>query len=197
MACSILGAAGSVRGRSVFRRPRARDFSVRLRPAIAIELPRIADLLNLLQVQVGHQQFVLIAAGLRHDLSAWIAKITLAIELANVPRLLRANPVDGRNKIRVSDGVRGLLKLPQIFGTAGDRGRRIVDNLRTVEPENACAFGKMPIVTDVYTNARVTCVEDRIPGIARREIELFPEARMAMWDMVFSIFSQVAAVCID
>ena len=52
-----------IRGGGAFRSARARDFTVRFWAAVAIELPRVADLLNFIQIQIGDQKLVFIAAG--------------------------------------------------------------------------------------------------------------------------------------
>src|SRR5580658_6637513 len=65
----------SVRRLRAARGLRARDFAIRLRAAVAVELPDVAHLLDFVQIQVGDQQFILVAAGLRDDFAARIAEI--------------------------------------------------------------------------------------------------------------------------
>src|SRR5439155_6232073 len=69
--------------------------SVGLRPPVAVELPHVADFEDLVEVEVRHHDLVPIARGLRDTPAARIAKIALAVELADVPWLLVADPVDG------------------------------------------------------------------------------------------------------
>src|SRR5438445_272381 len=195
IACSI--PCGLVRGSGVLRRARTRDFAVRLRTSIAIELPGIADLLNFVEIQLGDKQLVFVAAGLCDEFAARIAEIALAVELADFPGLLGAYAIDGGDKVSVRYGMRGLLQFPQIFGKAGDGSRGIVDNLGAIESENARAFRKMAVVANVDAHARVARVKDRVTGVARREIKFLPEARMAVRDVVLAIFSEVAAVGVD
>src|SRR5438445_10782145 len=66
-----------------FRRTGARDFSVRLRPAVAVKLPSIADFLNFIEIQLGYEEFILVAAGLLNDFPARVAEIALSVEFAN------------------------------------------------------------------------------------------------------------------
>src|SRR5512137_1084311 len=90
---------------------RARQLAVRFRAPVAVELPGGAHLVDLFQVEVRDEDFILVAAGLRHDLSARIAEIALAVEFADVPGGFLADAIDGADKIAVGDGVRGLLEL--------------------------------------------------------------------------------------
>ena len=55
-----------------------------------IELPDVAHLANLVEVELGGDQLRLVARRLRHELPARVAEVTLAVELADVPRLLRS-----------------------------------------------------------------------------------------------------------
>src|SRR5262249_61925225 len=91
------------------------QFSVTIRPPIAEELPGIAHFANHVEIQVGHDQRILISRGLRDDLSAWVAKITLAIELADIPRLLVPDAIDRTDEVAVCDGMRWLLEFPQVL----------------------------------------------------------------------------------
>jgi len=49
-------------------------------PAVAEELPRLADFADEIEIQVGRQHFVFIARGLREDLAARIAKVARSVE---------------------------------------------------------------------------------------------------------------------
>ena len=175
----------------------ARDFAVGFGAAVAIKLPGIADFLNVVEIEFSDEQFVFVAAGLRDDFSARIAEITLAVEFADFPRSFCADAIDGSDEVLVGDGVGGLLEFPEIFGEPGDGGGGIVDNLRAVQAEDSRAFGEMAVVADVNADAGVTRLEDRITGVTRREIKLFPKARVAMRNVVLAIFAQVAAVGVD
>src|SRR6266404_6023761 len=92
------------------------EWAVTVRAAVAEELPDIADFSDHVEIEVGDNQFVLVAAGLSDDLSPRSAEITLSVEFADAPRLLHAYAIDGADKVSIGDGMRGLLQLPQIFG---------------------------------------------------------------------------------
>jgi len=67
------------------------DRGVRFRPSVAEELPGAAHFLDHFEVEIRHQDFVFVARSLRDNLSSRAAEIALAIELADVPRLLDAD----------------------------------------------------------------------------------------------------------
>src|SRR5947207_2044016 len=60
---------------------RRRNHPVRLRPPIAIKLPHIPHLLDFIQIHVGHDQFIFVAAAHGQELAARITKIRLAVKL--------------------------------------------------------------------------------------------------------------------
>src|SRR5260370_36489600 len=119
-----------------------RDFSVGFRAAVAIELPGVADFLDFVEIQLGDEQFILIAAGLLDDFAARVAEVAFAVKFADSPGSFGANAIDGGDEVGVGHGVGGLLEFPEIFGEAGGGGGRWGDNFRSVEAENARAFGK-------------------------------------------------------
>src|SRR5437588_1675374 len=57
------------------------DGAVLIWAAVAIELPGVADLAVLLQVQVGHQHLFLFVAGLGGNLAARVDEVARAIEV--------------------------------------------------------------------------------------------------------------------
>src|SRR5712692_6264853 len=171
----MVSARSNLVGRlGVFRRTGARDFSVGFRAAIAVELPGVADFLNFIKIQIGDEELILVAAGLLDDFAARIAEIALAVEFANFPGSFGADTVDGGNEISVGDGVSGLLEFPEIFRETGDSGGGVVDDFRSVEAEDARAFGEVPVVADVDADASETRLENGVAGVSRREIKLFP-----------------------
>src|SRR3954471_17898258 len=89
------------------------DPVVRLRTAVAVELPRVADFADLVHVEVGDDESVLIARSHRQHLPARIAEIALAVKLADVPWCFVADAIDRADEVAVRDGVRGLLELPE------------------------------------------------------------------------------------
>src|SRR5690348_18282197 len=101
------------------------DFSdgpVGFRPPIPIELPRVANLLNHAEIEVGHHQFILVPAGHRDELAPRVAKVTLSVEFSDLPGFFDTHAIDRADEIAVGDGVRGLFELPQVFGKSGDGG---------------------------------------------------------------------------
>ena len=132
-----------------------------------------------------------------NDFPARIAEVAFAIKFTDVPGLLFANPIDRADKIAIRHRMRGLLQLPEILRQSRYRRRRVEHDLRPVQAQNACPFGKMPVVTDVNANPGILRFKDRITQIARGKVELFPEARMAVRDVVLSVFSKIAAIGVD
>src|SRR5437879_8790175 len=148
---------------------RAGDFAIGFRAPVAIELPGGAHLVDFVQVQLSNKQLVFIAAGLRDDLPARVAEVALAVELADFPRPLVADAVDGGDEVAVGHGVRGLLELPEIFGQAGDGCGRVINNLRAVQSQNPRALGEVAVVADINYDTRVTGPKDRIAPSTRGE----------------------------
>src|SRR3989442_15075114 len=122
---------------------RAGDFAIGFRAPVAIELPGGAHLVDSVQVQLSNKQLVFIEAGLRDDLPARVAEVALSVELADFPRPLVADAVDGGDEVAVGHGVRGLFELPEIFGQAGDGCGRVINNLRAVQSQNPRALGEV------------------------------------------------------
>ena len=81
--------------------------AIAFRAPVAEKLPHFANLQNHVEVEVGHQHFVFVAAGLGKNFASRIAEVTLAVKFPDAPRLLFAYPVDGADKIAVGDGMRG------------------------------------------------------------------------------------------
>src|SRR5688572_25193483 len=88
-------------------------------PAIAEELPRVANFANLVEIEIGDDQRILVARRFGHELSARIAKITLPVKFANVPGLFVTDAIDGADEISVCYRMSWLLYPPQILGKAG------------------------------------------------------------------------------
>src|SRR4029079_9115432 len=108
---------------------------IRLRPAVAEELPRVPHLADLVEVELRGDEGVLVALGLRQELPARIAEVALPVKLADVPRPFEADAVDGADEVAVGDGVRRLLELPEVLGEPGDGGGRVEHDLRAGEAE--------------------------------------------------------------
>src|SRR5947209_15790853 len=173
------------------------EYAVGLRSAIAEELPHPPDFSDHVEIEIGDHHFVFVPACLGNDFPARIAEVAFAIKFTDVPGLLFANPIDRADKIAIRHRMRGLLQLPEILRQSRYRRRRVEHDLRRVQAQNACPFGKMPVVTDVNANAGILRFKDRITQIARGKVELFPEARMAVRDVVLSVFSKIAAIGVD
>src|SRR5690606_27705561 len=81
------------------------EVAVAVRTAVAVELPDVADFADLVEVEIGDDQLVLVAGTLRDNLSARVGEIALSIELADVPRRLGADAVDRADEVAVGRGV--------------------------------------------------------------------------------------------
>src|SRR3989442_8107240 len=184
---NLVGRLGAFSGTS------AGDFSVGFRTAVAVELPGISDLLNFVEIELGDEQFILVAAGLLDDFAARIAEVAFAVEFADFPGSFGANAIDGSDEIGVGDGVGGLLEFPEIFGETGDGGGGVVDNFRSIKAEDARAFREMAVVTYIYADSVVTSLENGVAGGSGSEKKLFPEARIAIGDAVPAAHSAVTA----
>src|SRR5882724_11349122 len=194
----MVSARSNLVGRlGVFSGTRARDFTVGFRAAVAEELPGIADFLDFIEIEFGDEQFVLVAAGLLDDFPTRIAEITLAVKFADFPGSFRANAVDSGDEILIGDGVGGLLEFPKIFGEAGNGSGRVINDFGAVEAKTTRAFREVAVVTYVYADAGVARLENGVAGVSGREIKFFPEARMAMRDVVLAVFAEVAAIGVD
>src|SRR5882724_13534032 len=55
----------------------------------------------------------------------------------------------------------------------------------------------MAVVTDIDSDARELCIEDRIAGISGSEVKLLPESGMHVRNMVLPVLAQVSAVRVD
>src|SRR5262245_61723576 len=129
--------------------------AVRVGAAVAEELPRAANLLDHVEVELADDQLVLVFAAARQNLATRIDEVRVAVELTDVPRRLGADAVDRADEVAVRDRVCGLLDLPQILREPGDRRRRVVDNLGAVEAERARTLGEVAVVADVHADLRV------------------------------------------
>src|SRR3954465_7796130 len=89
------------------------DGAVCLGPAIAEELPGVADFADQIEVHVGDYDIVVGPLLARCDeLSPRVYEITLPVKLADAPGLFPAGSIDRANEILICDGVRRLFELP-------------------------------------------------------------------------------------
>src|SRR5688572_3774216 len=173
-----------------------RQRAVGLRPAVAEELPGVADLADHVEIHVVDDELVLVAAGDLLDLAARVDEIALAVEFTDVPGRFLADAVDGADIDAVGDGGGRLLQLPEILAEASDGGGRIDDVVGAVERECAPAFGEMAVVADVDAELAIARLEHRELRRAGLEEEFFPEA-CHLRDVGLAVLAHVAAVGID
>src|SRR5262245_27354939 len=89
---------------------------IRVRPAIPIELPRLADLLDLVEVHVADEQLLVVGiAQLADELAARVAEVRLPVEVVVAQVLLDPDPVDRPDEIAVRHCVADLLDPPQVL----------------------------------------------------------------------------------
>ena len=167
------------------------DRAVKIRTAIAEELPRIADLADLIHVEVGDDQLILIACADGKHLPARIAEIALAVEFADIPRSLGANAVDGTDEVSVSDRVCRLFEFPEIFAQSRDGCRRIENYLGTIEAEASCTFRKVSVVADINSYPSDRRIKARIAKIARTKVKFLPESRCYVRDVRLAILAEI------
>src|SRR5262249_37606950 len=79
--------------------------AVRLRPAVAVELPDVPHLADQVEVEVGQHDVVGVALADGQHLAPWVAEVALAVELADPPRLLVPRPVDRPHEVGVGHRV--------------------------------------------------------------------------------------------
>src|SRR5262249_38422752 len=92
--------------------------AITFRSTIPEELPHISRILNLVEVQVRHDHFFLIARPFSEKLSARRTEVALAVELSNIPRLFTSHAIDCPDEIAVGDRVRRLFQFPKVLAEA-------------------------------------------------------------------------------
>ena len=93
--------------------------------------------------------------------------------------------------------MRGLLQLPEVLAEAGHRGRGVEDDLRAVQAERARALREVAVVADVDADLGEGGLEHRVAEVAGPEVELLPEARLAVGDVGLAVLAEVLAVGVD
>src|SRR5687768_6686977 len=79
---------------------RSDEVSVRVRPAVAVELPRLADFLDLVEVHVPDDQLLVVgAAQVADELAPRIDEVALAVEVVVAVVLLDADAVDRPDEV--------------------------------------------------------------------------------------------------
>src|SRR5262249_55008476 len=125
------------------------QIAIRLRTAVAEELPYIAHFLNLIKVQISNDDFFFVARSFGNDFSPRCAEVPLAIKLTDVPWVFTSNAIDRSDKVTISDGMRGLFEFPKILAQARHSSRRIEYDFRSVQTQSPCAFREVTIVANV------------------------------------------------
>src|SRR5262249_43856324 len=162
-----------------------------------VKLPVRPNVTDFIQIQVGDYQFVFVFTAFGQDAPVRIAEIRRAEEFADIPRRFGPDAIDRADEISVGHGVRALFQLPKIIGMPFGRRRRNENYLGAVQTQGPRAFGEMPVVADVDADARVLRLKSRETKVARREIELLPEAGQAMWDVSLAVLAQALAVGVN
>ena len=87
--------------------------------AVAVERPAVADELDLVHVEVAHDQLRLVGvADVADELALGIDEVALAVEVVVADVGLDADPVDRADVVHVGDGGRRLLDPPDVLGRA-------------------------------------------------------------------------------
>src|SRR2546425_6667338 len=175
---------------------RLHHVAVHVRAAIAVELPGVADLANQVEVEIGHEQLLLLLRRLRDDLPSRVREVARAVVLVRPELLLLPDAVDRPHPIAVRDRVRGLLDEPEMHRESPRRRGGDEDKLGAVQPEHARALGEMAVVADVDADLADGGLEDGVPEVAWPEVELLPEA-VHVRDVGLAVLAEVAAVRVD
>src|SRR6266542_5355533 len=173
------------------------QLGIRLGAAVAEELPGVADLAGLVEVQLGDQHLVGVLGGSGDDLPARVAEVARPVEPVRVQRLLGAHPVDGRDPVAVGHRVRRLLQLPQVAGQRLDRGGGVEHQLGALEPELPGNLGEVPVVADDQPDAADRGVEHRVAEVPRLEVVLLPEAGADLGNVRLAVLAEHTAVAFD
>ena len=147
----------------------------------------------MIEIHLGHHQFVLVLGADGKHVPAGIDEVRRAVEAADVPGRLGADAVAAGHEIAVRDRVRRLFEFPEILRKAGDRGRRVEDDLRAVQAKQPGAFWEMTVVADVDADGGELRPEHRVAKVARLEEVLLPKAG-GMRNVVLPVLAEVRAV---
>ena len=170
---------------------------VRVRPPVTIELPRVSDLGDLVEVEVADDQLLVVGgAELADELAARVDEIALAVEVVVADVGLDADPVDRPDVVAVGDRVADLLDPPQVLGQAARGRARDEHDLGAVEAERPGAFGEVAVVADVHADLADRGLEDRVAEVARPEVELLPEP-LDVRDVGLAVLAEVRPVRVD
>src|SRR5690349_19534561 len=169
---------------------------VLVRAAVAVELPLVPDLGQLVHVEVADHYLVGVVGGrVAHQLAARVDEVGLAVEVV-VAQVLDADPVDRADEVLVGHRGGGLLEPPQVLGQAAAGSRRVEHDRGPGQAERSPALGEVPVVADVHADPARRGVEDRVAHVAGAEVELLPEA-LDLRDVGLAVLAQVLAVGVD
>src|SRR4051794_29320912 len=148
---------------------------VRVGPAVAIEGPPVTHQLDLVEIEIAHDELRLVGiADIADELTLGVDEVALTVEVVVTERL-DANAVDRADVVHVGDRSGRLLDPPDVFAETAMRGRRVEHDLGAVQPECPPPFREVAVVADVHADPADRGVEDRIPALARAEVEILPK----------------------
>src|SRR4029079_16879803 len=82
------------------------EVAVRVGPAVAVELPRVAHLVDHVEVHVAHEQLLVVrVADVADELAARVDEIGLAVEIVVAQILFDADAVDRAHEVAVGQRV--------------------------------------------------------------------------------------------
>src|SRR6266536_3765496 len=167
---------------------------VHVRPPVTEELPRLADLLDLVEVHVPDEELLFVRVPQRSDeLAARVAEVALPVEIVVADVGFDADPVDGPNEVAVGHRVADLLDAPEVFAQSARRRARDEHHLRAVEAQGAGALREMAVVADIHADLAHRRLEDGIAQVAGPEVELLPEA-LDVRDVRLAVLAEVRPV---
>ena len=178
-------------------RHRLDDLVVGVGPAVAVERPAIADLLDLVEVELADDQLGLVrVADVADELALGVDEVALPVEVVVADVGLDADAVDRPDVVHVGHGGGRLLDPPDVLGQPTVGGRRVEHDLGPVEAEDAPTLGEVPVVADVHADLADGRLEDRVSTVARAEVELLPEA-LDLGDVLLAELAEVRPVGVD
>src|ERR1035437_5136485 len=169
---------------------------VAVRSAVAVERPRVADLLQDVHVEVTNNDVVV---GVRRRvtdlLTSRVDEVRRPVEIV-VAELSDAHPVEGADEVLIGDRGRGLFEVPEVRGQSATGRRGVKDDSRASEAQRPPTLGEMTVVADVHADRSDGGLEDRITEIAGAKVELLPEP-LDLGKMVLAVLAQIRAVGVD
>src|SRR3954447_6750576 len=172
------------------------DLVVGVGASVAVERPCVADLTDLVEVEIADDQVGLVGVSdVADELAARVDEVALPVEVV-VPERFDTDPVDGADVVHVGDRRGRLLEPPQILRQAAAGGRRGEEDLGAGENEAAPAFWEVAVIADVHAHLADRRVEHRISVRTGGEVVLLPEP-LDLRDVLLAVLAEVPAVGID